>query len=81
MRVGLFRPVHVTTERSPEIRILLTACKFLQSTIISALRKFGWKVGAVTRPRVEARAMGLIKECSHLAMTSAPLLGGPARAS
>lgn len=80
MRGGLFRPVHVTTERSSEIRMLLT-CKFLQSTIISALRKFGLKAGVVTRPQVEALVMGLIKECSHLAMTIAPLLGSPARAS
>lgn len=29
MRVGLYRPVHVKTERSQEIRMLLTARKFL----------------------------------------------------
>ena len=36
MRVGLYRPVHVKTERSQEIRMLLTARKFLQSKIIDA---------------------------------------------
>ena len=61
--------------------MLLTACKFRQSKIINALHNFGLKVGSVMRPQVEARVMGLIKERSHLAMTIAPLLGGPARAS
>lgn len=81
MRVGLFRPVHVKTERSQEIRMLLTARKFLQSKIIDAennlrglLHNFGLKVGAVTRPQFEARVIDLIKEHPQLAMTLAPLL-------
>jgi len=81
MRVGLYRPVHVKTERSQEIRMLLTARKFLQSKIIDAennlrgmLRNFGMKVGAVTRPQFEARVIELIQERPHLAMTIAPLL-------
>lgn len=36
MRVGLYRPVHMKTERSQEIRMLLTARKFLQSKLIDA---------------------------------------------
>lgn len=62
MRVGLYRPVHVKSERSQEIRMLLTARKFMQSKIIDAgnslrglLCNFGLKVGAVTRAEYEAR--------------------------
>lgn len=53
MRVGLFRPVPLKTERSQEIRMLLTARKFLQSKIIDTennlrdlLRNFGLKRGS-----------------------------------
>lgn len=53
IRFGLFRPVHTKTERSQEIRMLLTPCTFLQSTIIDIkndllglLRNFGMKFGA-----------------------------------
>ncbi len=81
MRVGLFRPVHVKTERSQEIRMLLTARKFLQSKIIDAennlrglLRNFGMKVGAVTRAQFESRVKDLLEERPHLALAVTPLL-------
>lgn len=81
MRVGLFRPVHVKTERSQEIRMLLTARKFLQSKIIDAennlrglLRNFGMKVGAITRAQFEARVMDLLQDRPHLIMAVQPLL-------
>ncbi|UWQ80766.1 IS110 family transposase [Leisingera sp. S132] len=81
MRVGLFRPVHVKTERSQEIRMLLTARKFLQSKIIDAennlrglLRNFGMKVGAVTRAQFESRVKELLEARPHLALAVTPLL-------
>lgn len=81
MRVGLYRPVHVKTERSQEIRMLLTARKFLQSKIIDAennlrglLRNFGLKVGAVTRAQYEARVTELLAQKPHLALSVGPLL-------
>ena len=81
MRVGLYRPVHVKTERSQEIRMLLTARKFLQSKIIDAennlrglLRNFGLKVGAVTRAQYEARVIELLEHRPHLALAVGPLL-------
>ena len=52
MRVGLYKPVHVKTIRSQEIRMLLTARKFVQTKIDDAennlrglLRNFGLKIG------------------------------------
>lgn len=81
MRVGLFRPVHVKTERSQEIRLLLTARKFLQTKMIDAennlrglLRNFGMKVGAVTRAQFENRVMELLEARPHLALAVTPLL-------
>lgn len=81
LRVGLYRPVHVKTERSQEIRMLLTARKFLQSKIIDAennlrglLRNFGLKVGAVTRAQYEARVIELLEQRPHLALSVGPLL-------
>jgi transposase len=81
MRVGLYRPVHVKTERSQEIRMLLTARKFLQSKLIDAennlrglLRNFGLKVGAVTRAQYEARVIELLEQKPHLALSAGPLL-------
>lgn len=81
MRVGLYRPVHVKTERSQEIRMLLTARKFLQLKLIDAennlrglLRNFGLKVGAVTRGQYEARVIELLEQKPRLALSVGPLL-------
>lgn len=81
MRVGLFRPVHVKTERSQEIRMLLTARKSLQPTMIDAennlrglMHNSCLKVGAITRLQFEVRVIDLIKERRHLTVTIAPLL-------
>ena len=56
MRVGLYKSVHIKTVRSQEIRMLLTARKFVQNKMLDAEnnlrglpRNFGLKVGAVTR--------------------------------
>lgn len=81
MRVGLYKPVHVKTARSQEVRMLLTARKFLQTKIIDAennlrglLRNFGLKVGAVTRVKFEQRISELLEQSPHLAVTIIPLL-------
>ena len=81
MRVGLYRPVHVKTVRSQEIRMLLTARKFLQAKILGTenhlrglLRNFGLKVGAVTRAQFEERIEALLRQSPHLALTITPLL-------
>lgn len=81
MRVGLYKPVHVKTARSQEIRMLLTARRFLQAKIIDSennlrgiLRNFGLKVGQVTRLRFEQRVTELLESSPNLAMTVVPLL-------
>ncbi len=81
MRVGLFKPVYVKTQRSQEIRALLTARKFLQAKIIDTennlrglLRNFGLKVGHVTRIHFERRIRDLLKTTPHLTATIVPLL-------
>lgn len=81
MRVGLYRPVHVKTVRSQEIRMLLTARKFLQAKIVGTenhlrglMRNFGLKVGAVTRSQFKERIGALLQQSPHLALTITPLL-------
>ena len=81
MRVGLYKPVHVKTVRSQEIRMLLTARKFVQNKILDAennlrglLRNFGLKVGAVTRLQFERRIVELLEQSPHLRLIIDPLL-------
>jgi transposase len=81
MRVGLYKPVHVKTVRSQEIRMLLTARKFVQTKILDAendlrglLRNFGLKVGAVTRAQFERRTIELLEQYPHLRLVIDPLL-------
>ena len=81
MRVGLYKPVHVKTVRSQEIRMLLTARKFVQTKILDAennlrglLRNFGLKVGAVTRLQFERRIVELLEQSPHLRLIIEPLL-------
>jgi transposase len=81
MRVGLYKPVHVKTVRSQEIRMLLTARKFVQTKILDAendlrglLRNFGLKVGAVTRVQFERRTIELLEQYPHLRLVIVPLL-------
>jgi hypothetical protein len=73
MRVGLYKPVHVKTVRSQEIRMLLTARKFVQNKILDAennlrglLHNFGLKVDAGTRPQFERRIVELLEQSPHL---------------
>jgi transposase len=81
MRVGLYRPVHVKTLASQEIRTLLSGRRFLQSKLIDVensirglLRNFGLKVGVVTRHRYEARIYELISDTGCLAVVIEPML-------
>jgi len=81
MRVGLYKPVHVKTIRSQEIRMLLTARKFVQTKLIDdennlrgLLRNFGLKVGMVTRLKFEQRILELLEQSPHLRMVVEPLL-------
>lgn len=81
MRVGLYKPVHVKTVQSQEIRMLLTARKFVQAKIVDAennlrglLRNFGLKVGAVTRLQFERRIIELLEQSPHLRLVIDPLL-------
>ena len=43
IRTGLYRPVHVKTERSQKLRMLLT----IENDLRGTLRNFGLKVGMV----------------------------------
>ena len=74
MRVALYRPVHVTTMRSQNLRMLLTHRKLLRSKAIAidndlrgTLRNFGLKVGAVGKVRFEARIKDLVENVPDLA--------------
>ncbi len=81
MRVGLYKPVHVKTARSQEIRMLMTARKFLQAKIVDTennlrgiLRNFGLKVGLITRVRFDQRVRELLETTPHLTANILPLL-------
>jgi transposase len=81
MRVGLYRPVHVKTLRSQQLRMLLTHRKLLQSKAIAVdndlrgtLRNFGLKVGVVGAARFEARIRELVEDLPDLAILVEPLL-------
>jgi transposase len=73
MWVGLYKPVHVKTVQSQEIRMLLTARKFVQCKILNAennlrglLRNLGLKVGAATRLQFELRICELLEQYRRL---------------
>jgi transposase len=81
MRVGLYKPVHVKTIRSQEIRMLLTARRFVQTKIVDAennlrglRRNFGLKVGIVSRLKFDQRILDLLEQSPHLRLTIEPLL-------
>ena len=81
MRVGLYKPVHVKTIRSQEIRMLLTARKFVQTKITDAennlrglLRNFGLKIGMVSRLKFEQRILELLEQSPHLRLVIDPLI-------
>jgi transposase len=66
LRLGWFRPVHVKSAGSQELRALLTARKLIQAKLLDiesgirgVLRGFGLKVGTISRGRFEARVSEL----------------------
>jgi len=81
MRVGLYRPVHVKTLRSQNLRMLLTHRKLLQEKAIAiendlraTLRNFGLKVGMVGTVKFEARIKELVENFPNLVVLVDPLL-------
>jgi transposase len=81
MRVGLFKPVHVKTLASQEVRALLGGRRFLQTSMIDIensirglLRNFGLKVGLVTRSSYEACIRELIEGETNLEAVISPML-------
>jgi transposase len=66
MRVGMFKVVHVKTERSQRLKVLLTVRKVLKSKLLDieadlrgVLKNFGLKLGKVTVRDFEARVREL----------------------
>jgi transposase len=81
MRVGLYRPVHVKTLASQQIRALLSSRRFLQAKLLDVensirglLRNFGLKVGTVSRALYEARIRELIDDLPWLQAILDPML-------
>jgi transposase len=81
MRVGLYRAVHVKTERSQKLRMLLRHRKLLKAKALDVendlrgtLRNFGLKVGVASGRRFEARIRELVAGDADLAAMAEPLL-------
>ncbi|KQU27386.1 transposase [Methylobacterium sp. Leaf94] len=81
MRVGLYKPVHVKTLASQEIRALLGGRRALQAKLMDIensirglLRNFGLKVGTVTRARYEERIRELTDGRAGLIAVIEPML-------
>lgn len=81
LRLGWFRPVHVKSAGSQELRSLLTARKLIQSKLLDiecgirgVLRGFGLKVGAISRGRFEARVSELVHGHPMLETVAASML-------
>jgi transposase len=81
LRLGWFRPVHVKSAGSQELRSLLTARKLIQSKLLDLesgirgiLRGFGLKVGTVSRGRFEARVSELVAGHPMLETVTASML-------
>ena len=81
LRLGWFRPVHVKSAGSQELRSLLTARKLIQSKLLDiecgirgVLRGFGLKVGTISRGRFEARVSELVVGHPMLETVAASML-------
>lgn len=66
MRVGLFKPVHVKTDRSQRLKVLLTFRKMLKCKLLDieadlrgVLKNFGLKLGTVNPNNFESRVREL----------------------
>lgn len=81
MRLGWFRQVHVKSEKSRYLRLLLVSRAVLrgkrhdiENTIRGTLKTFGLKVGRVSKGRFEERVTTLIADRAELRETLMPLL-------
>jgi transposase len=81
MRVGLFKAVHVKTDRSQRLKVLLTARKLLKSKLLDVeadlrgvLKNFGLKVGKVTPRTFAARVQELASFDPFIAEVVEPVL-------
>lgn len=86
MRVGWYRAVHVKSEASQELRMLLTNRKTLltkqidiENEVRGTLRVFGLKlIGRVTQASFERRALELVAAAPRLAAMVRPMLAARA---
>ncbi|TIR47748.1 MAG: IS110 family transposase [Mesorhizobium sp.] len=81
MRAGLFKVVHVKTERSQRLNVLLRTRKVLKSKLLDVeadlrgvLKNFGLKVGKVTPRSFEARVRELAAFDPFIAAVVEPVL-------
>jgi transposase len=81
MRVGLFKPVHVKTERSQKLKVLLTVRKVLKCKLLDleadlrgVLKNFGLRLGKVTVRDFEARVRELASFDPMIAVFVDPVL-------
>lgn len=81
MRTGLFKPVHVKTERSQRLNVLLKARKILKSKLLDieadlrmVLRNFGIKVGKVSPKGFDQRVRELLAPDPHMLSVIGPML-------
>lgn len=80
MRVGLYKPVHVKTDRSQRLKVLLTARKLLKSKLLDieadlrgVLKNFGLKLGKVGPRHFEDRVRELASFDSFVAEVVEPV--------
>src|SRR5258708_32800596 len=81
MRVGLYRPVHVKTLRSPKLRVLLTHRKLLQSKALGiehdlrdTLGHFAPKGALIRSVTSDPRTKDVIDDVPDFAVLVRPLL-------
>lgn len=81
MRTGWFRPVHIKSAASQELRLLLVARRALidgrrdiENVIRGTLKVFGIRVGSTTRLNFSKRVRELVEDRGMIAETIAPLL-------
>jgi len=81
MRCGLYRSVHIKSDESQRIKMLVNNRRFLveqrvdiENQIRGSLKVFGLKVGAVTEKQYDARVRELIDGDGELEVAILPLL-------
>jgi transposase len=81
MRAGLYKPVHVKTEQSQRLKVLLTTRKLLKSKLLDieadlrgVLKNFGLKLGQVNVREFEPRVRELASFDPFIARVVEPML-------